>query len=60
MSASVKALAGRLFIGGEWRPASGNSTFAVDDPGNGETITEVADGTVADGIAAVDAAAAAA
>ena len=46
----------QLFIGGQWRPASQGETFAVTDPATGESIAEVANGTVADGIAAVDAA----
>jgi succinate-semialdehyde dehydrogenase/glutarate-semialdehyde dehydrogenase len=48
-----------LFIGGQWRPASGGATLAVDDPATGEVLTEVADGSVEDGRAALDAAAAA-
>src|SRR3954465_1486010 len=48
-----------LFIGGQWRPAAGGETLAVDDPATGEVLTEVADGSVEDGRAALDAAVAA-
>ncbi|HVN12468.1 MAG TPA: NAD-dependent succinate-semialdehyde dehydrogenase [Kineosporiaceae bacterium] len=48
-----------LFIGGRWRPGSGGGTFAVDDPSTQEALTEVADATVEDGRAALDAAVAA-
>ena len=46
----------QLFIGGQWRPAAHGETFPVTDPATGESIAEVANGTVTDGIAAVDAA----
>ncbi|WP_201467316.1 NAD-dependent succinate-semialdehyde dehydrogenase [Janibacter melonis] len=49
----------QLYIGGEWRDATGGATFAVDDPATGQTLTQVADGTAADGAAALDAAVAA-
>ncbi|WP_433825079.1 NAD-dependent succinate-semialdehyde dehydrogenase [Actinoplanes sp. CA-015351] len=48
-----------LFIGGKWVPASSGSRFDVLDPATGDTIASVADGSEADAIAAVDAAAAA-
>jgi succinate-semialdehyde dehydrogenase/glutarate-semialdehyde dehydrogenase len=48
-----------LFIGGSWRAATGGGTFAVEDPSTGDAIAEVADGTVEDGKAALDAAVAA-
>ena len=48
-----------LFVGGAWRPAAGGARFPVDDPATGEVLAEVADATVADGIAAMDAAASA-
>ena len=55
------ALAPReLWIGGDWRAARGGARFAVEDPGTGETLAEVADGGPEDGIAALDAAVAAA
>jgi succinate-semialdehyde dehydrogenase/glutarate-semialdehyde dehydrogenase len=48
-----------LFIGGQWRPATGGATIAVDDPSTGEVIAHVADAGVEDGRAALDAAVAA-
>ena len=45
-----------LFIGGEWRPASEGGRLEVHDPATGEVIKEIADATVADGRAAIDAA----
>ena len=38
----------KLFIGGEWRDATGGGTLPVEDPSTGETIAEVADATVED------------
>ena len=49
-----------LFLGGKWVPASSGGRFDVYDPSTGEVIAAVADGTVEDAIAAVDAADAAA
>ena len=49
----------QLFIGGEWREASGGATLDVEDPSTGETIAEVADATPEDAAAALDAACAA-
>src|SRR3954463_12495753 len=46
----------RLYIGGEWRDASGGGTLEVEDPATGEALCEVADGTPEDAIAALDAA----
>jgi len=48
-----------LFIGGEWREASDGARITVLDPATELTLATVADGTVQDGLAAVDAAAAA-
>lgn len=45
-----------LFIGGEWVPAEGGKTLAVIDPATGDTIKEIADASVADGLKALDAA----
>ncbi len=55
----VAAVHPQLFIGGEWRAAEGGRTFAVEDPSTGQTLVEVADASVADGKAALDAAVAA-
>ncbi|TCO62767.1 NAD-dependent succinate-semialdehyde dehydrogenase [Actinocrispum wychmicini] len=49
-----------LYINGKAVPASDGGRFDVLDPATGKVIASVADGTVADAIAAVDAAAAAA
>jgi succinate-semialdehyde dehydrogenase/glutarate-semialdehyde dehydrogenase len=49
----------QLLIGGHWIDASDGRTFDVDDPSTGEVIAVVADASVSDGMAAVDAAAAA-
>lgn len=46
----------QLFIGGSWRDAEGGATFPVHDPSTGEVLVEVADASVADGTAALDAA----
>jgi succinate-semialdehyde dehydrogenase / glutarate-semialdehyde dehydrogenase len=46
-----------LFIGGEWREASGGGTLPVEDPSTGEPLVEVADGTPEDALAALAAAA---
>jgi succinate-semialdehyde dehydrogenase/glutarate-semialdehyde dehydrogenase len=47
-----------LYIGGEWRAASGGGTLAVEDPSTGESLVEVADAQVEDSLAALAAAAA--
>src|SRR3954463_4076390 len=43
----------QLFIGGEWRDASGGDTLDVEDPSTGETLVSVADGTPQDAKAAL-------
>src|SRR5436309_684316 len=48
---------GALFIGGEWRAASGGGTLSVEDPSTGEPIADVADATREDALAALAAAA---
>jgi succinate-semialdehyde dehydrogenase / glutarate-semialdehyde dehydrogenase len=48
-----------LLIGGGWRDADGGATLPVEDPSSGATIARVADASVADGKAALDAAVAA-
>jgi succinate-semialdehyde dehydrogenase/glutarate-semialdehyde dehydrogenase len=55
-SAVVQAAPNQLFIGGEWRDASGGATLAVEDPSTGETLVAVADATPDDAKAALDAA----
>jgi succinate-semialdehyde dehydrogenase/glutarate-semialdehyde dehydrogenase len=46
----------QLFIGGEWRDASGGGTFPVEDPSTAEALCEVADAKPDDALAALDAA----
>ena len=53
----VEQVPKQLFIGGEWRDAAEGATLAVEDPATGETLTEVADATPEDAMAALDAAA---
>jgi succinate-semialdehyde dehydrogenase/glutarate-semialdehyde dehydrogenase len=48
-----------LLIGGAWRPASGGGRLTVIDPADGSDLTDVADGTLDDARAALDAAVAA-
>ncbi len=45
-----------LFIGGEWREATGGGTLGVEDPSTTQTLTEIADGTPEDALAALTAA----
>jgi succinate-semialdehyde dehydrogenase / glutarate-semialdehyde dehydrogenase len=52
----VDAVHTGLFIGGQWRDAEGGKTLAVEDPSTGDTLVDVADASVADGKAALDAA----
>jgi succinate-semialdehyde dehydrogenase/glutarate-semialdehyde dehydrogenase len=58
-TAVVEAAPNQLFIGGEWRDASGGDTLGVEDPSTGETLVDVADATPDDAVAALDAAVAA-
>lgn len=46
----------QLFIGGQWRAAEGGKTLDVEDPSTGTLLTLVADASIADGKAALDAA----
>jgi succinate-semialdehyde dehydrogenase / glutarate-semialdehyde dehydrogenase len=48
-----------LLIDGEWRDSSDGSRIDVEDPATGQVLTSVADATVEDGVAALDAACAA-
>jgi succinate-semialdehyde dehydrogenase/glutarate-semialdehyde dehydrogenase len=54
-SSAVESVPTQLFIGGEWRDASGGATLDVEDPSTGETIASVADATPDDSKAALDA-----
>jgi succinate-semialdehyde dehydrogenase/glutarate-semialdehyde dehydrogenase len=55
----LDAVSKGVYIGGEWRDATGGGTFPVEDPATGDAIAEVADGGADDAKAAMDAAAAA-
>src|SRR5580658_4918564 len=46
-----------LLIAGEWRPAADGARLAVEDPATGTPLCEIADGTPADALAALGAAA---
>ena len=46
-----------MFIGGSWRDAEGGATLEVDNPATGGELARVADASVADGAAALTAAA---
>ncbi|HTR70494.1 MAG TPA: NAD-dependent succinate-semialdehyde dehydrogenase [Mycobacteriales bacterium] len=48
-----------LFIAGTWRDSSNGATLKIEDPSTGEILCAVADGTVEDATAALDAACAA-
>ncbi|MGI5414116.1 NAD-dependent succinate-semialdehyde dehydrogenase [Streptomyces chartreusis] len=49
-----------LFIAGQWRESSTATSLVVEDPSLGVSLARVADASVEDGVAALDAAAAAA
>jgi acyl-CoA reductase-like NAD-dependent aldehyde dehydrogenase len=51
----IDRVAKQLYIGGEWRDASGGETLPIEDPATGEALCEVADGTAEDAEAALDA-----
>ena len=53
----LEAVPTNLYIGGQWRAASGGGTLAVEDPATEEPLLEVADAQVEDALAALAAAA---
>jgi succinate-semialdehyde dehydrogenase/glutarate-semialdehyde dehydrogenase len=55
--AVLDGVAKQLYIGGQWRDASGGGTLSVEDPATGEPLVEVADAQVQDALAALGAAA---
>jgi succinate-semialdehyde dehydrogenase/glutarate-semialdehyde dehydrogenase len=55
-AALLAAVPDGLFIGGAWRPAEDGAVLGVDDPSTGERVKAVASASVADGVAALDAA----
>ncbi len=54
--AVLKRVPQDLYIGGEWRAATGGGTLGVEDPATGQTLVEVADAQVDDALAALGAA----
>jgi succinate-semialdehyde dehydrogenase/glutarate-semialdehyde dehydrogenase len=52
----VESVPKGLYIGGEWRDATGTATLEVEDPATGEVLCEVADASVDDALAALTAA----
>jgi len=56
---AVQTARTELFIGGKWQPSADARRIDVIDPATGQVLTSVADASVADGLAAVDAASAA-
>ncbi|WP_293781154.1 NAD-dependent succinate-semialdehyde dehydrogenase [uncultured Aeromicrobium sp.] len=59
MTAALPSTPTQLYIAGHWRDAEGAATFPVENPATGEVLAHVADASVADGRAALDAAVAA-
>ncbi|MFD1860213.1 NAD-dependent succinate-semialdehyde dehydrogenase [Aeromicrobium camelliae] len=59
VTAALPSTPTQLFIAGEWRDAEGAATFPVENPATGDVLASVADASVADGKAALDAAVAA-
>jgi succinate-semialdehyde dehydrogenase/glutarate-semialdehyde dehydrogenase len=55
--AALEKVPKQLYIGGQWRDASGGGTLAVEDPATGEPLVEVADAQPDDAMAALAAAA---
>lgn len=55
--AALENVPKQLYIGGQWRDASGGGTLGVEDPATGEPLVEVADAQVQDALAALGAAA---
>jgi succinate-semialdehyde dehydrogenase/glutarate-semialdehyde dehydrogenase len=55
----LEAVPDGLLIDGTWRPAASGGTLDVHDPATGRVLKTIADGGVADGAAAMDAAVAA-
>jgi succinate-semialdehyde dehydrogenase / glutarate-semialdehyde dehydrogenase len=49
----------KLLINGSWQPAANNKRFAVENPATGEVLAEVADGSIVETQAAIEAAVAA-
>ena len=58
-AAAIDSVPKQLFVGGRWRDATAGRTLDVVDPSTGAVLCAVADAGPADGMAALDAAAAA-
>ncbi|HKE68187.1 MAG TPA: NAD-dependent succinate-semialdehyde dehydrogenase [Nocardioidaceae bacterium] len=58
-AAVIAAVPKQLLIGDAWRDAEGGATLKIEDPSTGEVLCDVADATPADGMAALEEAAAA-
>ncbi|GHH39799.1 NAD-dependent succinate-semialdehyde dehydrogenase [Lentzea cavernae] len=56
MNAVLDRVEKGLLVAGRWRPATSGGTFVVENPATGQALCEVADGTPADALAALDAA----
>src|SRR2546430_5197628 len=56
METAVESRQVRLFIGGQWRDASGGEAFEQGSPAAGQVVGAVSDGTRDDATAARDAA----
>src|SRR5882757_5000380 len=56
MSGPINSVRTELYIDGEWRTSSDGATIEVLDPAREEVIASVASASIADGLAAVDAA----
>ena len=54
--ADLAAVPRELWIGGGWLPSADGRRIGVDDPSTGRRLTDVADATTEDGLAAVAAA----
>ncbi|MEF2977302.1 NAD-dependent succinate-semialdehyde dehydrogenase [Subtercola sp. YIM 133946] len=59
-SALLDSIPSRLYIGGEWVAGQSGATLNVYDPATGDLLKSIADAAPADGVAALDAAVAAA
>ena len=56
MAISLETIRKEIYINGNWRPAQDGFRFDVIDPANESVLASVADATVEDALAAVDAA----
>jgi succinate-semialdehyde dehydrogenase/glutarate-semialdehyde dehydrogenase len=59
-SAVIEGVPHQLYIGGRWQDSSAGGTIGVEDPSTGQELCRIADATIDDAKAALDAACAAA